>query len=189
MKSPHISRARDSPPETDHFKFFYDPCSPAEMCAADDVFFQGKLLPFGSPPAPAPKKDKIYNPRSQPREQRWPETVDGFNRPRGLWGGANTPEYQRLRKAPESDAKVLPPRSRPRWYLCVIGTVRLPAAMEMRDIRSRQRRRSTPVSEAAEHSGRWSFEGSKSWKLLRSLSCKGVESAVAAAPLRLVSHV
>lgn len=190
MKSTHISGARDSSPETDHFKFFHDPCFPAQMCAADDVFLQGKLLPFGTLPGPSPKKDKIYDPRRHhPREQRKLETAEGFNLPGGIWGGAMTPEYRRLRKAPESDTKVLPPRSRPRWYLCVLGTVRVPAAMEMRDIRSRQRRRSSPATEAADDSGRWSFEGSKSWKLLRSLSCKGLESAVAVAPLRLVSHV
>ncbi|KAG1326924.1 putative serine/arginine repetitive matrix protein 1-like [Cocos nucifera] len=145
------------------------------MCAADDVFLQGKLLPFGEAPPRPPKKDDIYNPRSLPRDQWRPET---------------TTEYQRLRKAPESDVRVppppQPPRSRSRWYLFVLGSVRVPATMEMKDIRRRQRRRSPAA--IPEDSGRWSFERSKSWKLLRSLSCTGM-SAVAAAPLSFVSHV
>ncbi|XP_008781936.1 uncharacterized protein LOC103701592 [Phoenix dactylifera] len=184
MNSPHFSDARNSPtgrcsapPRTDLFEFFFHgPRSPVEMCTADDVFLQGKLLPFGAAPPRPPKKDEIYKPRSLPRDQWQQEAATG---------------YRRLRKAPESDLRVPPPpqtpRTRSRWYLFVLGSVRVPAAMEIKDIRSRQRRR-CPAG-VPEDSGRWSRQGSKSWKLLRSLSCNGVESAVAAAPPSFVSHV
>ncbi|KAG1364447.1 serine/arginine repetitive matrix protein 1-like [Cocos nucifera] len=193
-----------SPPPTDPFEFFSGNLSAAEeMCSAEDVFLKGNLLPYKPPLQLSPtKRSDASAPKNAPFDHRRSESLDGINRPRGDGGLAG--EYQRLRRAAsETDPRTpqppppppppppqppATPRSRPKWYLVVFGSVRVPAAMEMKDIRNRQRRRRTTTLLA--ECGGWRCEGGRGpWKLLRSLSCKGVESTVAASPLNFVSRV
>ncbi|KAG1326417.1 serine/arginine repetitive matrix protein 1-like [Cocos nucifera] len=181
------------PPPTDTFEFFSGDLSTAEeMCSADDVFHQGQLLPYKPlPPQPSPAKTSdAPAPQIAPFDHRRSESLDRINRPRG---GARLPgKYRRLRRVvSDSDPRTpLPPptpRQRPKWYLVVFGPVRVPAAMEMKDIRNRQRRRRSP---SLAEGGRLGYEGgSRPWKLLQSLSCKGTESAVVSPPPSFVSHV
>ncbi|ONK70543.1 uncharacterized protein A4U43_C05F34800 [Asparagus officinalis] len=60
-------------------------------------------------------------------------------------------EYRKLRRVSDSDPKT---KSRPRWYVLVFGSVRVPAAMEMKEIRIRQRRRARPAGEEKGGGGR-----------------------------------
>ena len=70
------------------------------------------------------------------------------------------------------------------------GSVRVPAAMDMGEIRRRLRARQQQALAAAVAGNEQpssSSAGWAPWRLIRSLSCKGVEAvAAAAAPVRLV---
>ncbi|XP_010914144.1 uncharacterized protein [Elaeis guineensis] len=186
-----------SPPPTDTFEFSGDFSAAEEMCSADDVFHQGQLLPYKPPPPqPSPKKTSdAPAPKIAPFDHRRSESLDGINRRRS--GARLAAKYRRLRRAvSDSDPRAsLPPttqppatpRSRPKWYLVVFGPVRVPPAMEMKDIRNRQRRRrSTSVAEG----GGLRYDGGRRpWKLLQSLSCKAAESAAVLPPPSVVSRV
>jgi hypothetical protein len=69
----------------------------------------------------------------------------------------------------------LPRKLRPRWYQLVFGLVRAPLPeMEVRDIKRRANRKLVnPVSETR--------KSSAGWRLIRSLSCRAVESVAVAA--------
>lgn len=124
------------------------------------------ILPLGTSTPPTPKE--IGRRRHRPPPDTSPAgPVDGN-------AGLTKPEYRRLRRASSKrpDAKARPTHLHPP---CVLGPSRVPATMELSDIRSRQRR---PAGEASSRVG---------WMVLRSLSCNGIESAaVATAPLGLV---
>lgn len=71
-----------------------------------------------------------------------------------------------------------------RWHDMAFGTVRVPAATSMGEIRSRLRARQAggAANEPSSSAAAWA-----PWRLIRSLSCRGVEAvAAAAAPVRLV---
>ncbi|KAF0900119.1 hypothetical protein E2562_027442 [Oryza meyeriana var. granulata] len=75
---------------------------------------------------------------------------------------------------------------RVRWHEMAFGSVRVPAAMDMGEIRRRlqARRRRLADGEGDDAAAGWA-----PWRLIRSLSCKGVEAvavAAAAAPVRLM---
>ncbi|KAK3121228.1 hypothetical protein QOZ80_8BG0648890 [Eleusine coracana subsp. coracana] len=77
----------------------------------------------------------------------------------------------------------LQPR-RVRWHHMAFGSVSVPSAMDMGEIRRRLKARQALAGSANEPLTRWA-----PWRLIRSLSCKGVEAvavAAAAAPVRLV---
>ncbi|CAL9084677.1 unnamed protein product [Musa textilis] len=178
----------DPAAEPDPFEFFSSrsPGSPPPMCAATDVFLDGKIVPFG---APQPKRADVPS-----VVLRWLKSCavsEGSDRRSRFWGsGGKKPEYRRLRKASSCDGNALPQTQvasqRPGWYLCVLGSVWVPAKTDMRDIRSRQRRRSTETEACARSDGDV-VRGA--WRLLQSLSCTALESATDVAPLRSASHV
>ncbi|KAJ8485656.1 hypothetical protein OPV22_018141 [Ensete ventricosum] len=185
-----VSSKSDSPdsaaePDADHFEFFSFP-SPPDMCAAADVFLGGKILPFGAPP---PKRAENLG------DLCWQESCaasECSRRRRRFWGGRVKAEYRRLRSVSDCHGMVPPPaarQQRPRWYLCVLGSVRVPATMDISDIRSRQRRQPA-AAEADSRRGPSGDVGRATWKLLRSLSCTGLDSASAVTlPLRFAAHV
>ncbi|PAN34362.1 hypothetical protein PAHAL_6G086800 [Panicum hallii] len=145
------------------------PCSPDDDYYEDDDFEFTPLLP-------------------RPRRRRSTRT----ERPRTTVQAATAapappqPAQQRARRgAPTNAAAVAAPASRKvRWHDMAFGSVRMPAAMDMGEIRRRLHARQhgagdEPSSAAA--------AGWAPWRLIRSLSCKGVEAvAAAAAPVRLV---
>ncbi|KAG8046833.1 hypothetical protein GUJ93_ZPchr0008g11873 [Zizania palustris] len=74
-----------------------------------------------------------------------------------------------------------------RWHEMAFGSARVPAAMDMGEIRRRLQARSRRL--AAGEGDEAAAAGWAPWRLIRSLSCKGVEAvavAAAAAPVRLV---
>lgn len=67
------------------------------------------------------------------------------------------------------------------------GTVRLPAATSMGEIRRRLRARQALQAGGAANEPSSSAAAWAPWRLIRSLSCRGVEAvSAAAAPVRLV---
>lgn len=148
-----VHRALSSSP--DAFEFF----TPAtDMCYAEDVFLEGKLL--SSQPRPPP-------PGTLPLVHRRSESLDESRQPRGPAGK----RYGQGRAASDPD----PPsamKPQPKWYLFVLAPKRMPAAMVMEDIRNRQtRRRSPPTATGCKNRAR-----KGPWKLLRSLSCSRAHS-------------
>ncbi|CAL9152393.1 unnamed protein product [Musa hybrid cultivar] len=173
---------------SDPFEFFSS-CSPGSlppMCAATDVFLDGKIVPFG---APQPKRADV--PSVVVRSPKSCAVSDGSDLRSRFWViGGKKPEYRRLRKASNCDGNALPQtqvaRQRPGWYLFVLGSVRVPAKTDMSDIRSRQMRRSAAAGACARSEGDV-LRGA--WRLLQTLSCTALESATDVVPLRFASHV
>ncbi|KAG6470772.1 hypothetical protein ZIOFF_071852 [Zingiber officinale] len=168
---------RDHTVERGPFEFcFYSdsPDSPA-LCAADEIFLAGKILPFGAPP---PKRYQISEGELRRRDLLQVDhrttrcTADDVC----FWGGAQSKAgYRRLRKVSDCDGKELEKATaartqkephRPRWFLFVLGSMRVPETMDMGNIRNRQRRRRSRDSEPGGDVGRGT------WRLLRSLSCR-----------------
>ncbi|CAO2163869.1 unnamed protein product [Urochloa humidicola] len=85
-------------------------------------------------------------------------------------------------EAPASSRKL-------RWHDMAFGSVRVPASMDMGEIRRRlhARRQAVAGNEPSSATTAAAAAGWAPWRLIRSLSCKGVEAvAAAAAPVRLV---
>ncbi|WOK92672.1 hypothetical protein Cni_G01363 [Canna indica] len=180
MAVPSTTNGPDAAAEPDPFEFsFRCPFSPPAMCAADDIFLAGKILPFGAPPPPPKRAETSGDLRWKPEPPA--AAAQGPDRLRRLWSGGPKTGYRRMRRVSDcDDGKALlekaPPQvsarqQRPRWYLWVLGSVRLPATMDMSDIKNRQRRKILAAETGND------LNGGGSWKLLRSLSCRGLESA------------
>ncbi|KAL5220813.1 hypothetical protein ABZP36_025526 [Zizania latifolia] len=76
-----------------------------------------------------------------------------------------------------------------RWHEMAFGSARVPAAMDMGEIRRRLQARSRRLAAGEGDEAAAAAAGWAPWRLIRSLSCKGVEAvavAAAAAPVRLV---
>lgn len=167
---PESDPIRSNVDDGDLFEFCCTAAMP-DMCAADDVITGGKLLPLWIPPPP-PQPQKAQAP-----DHRRSNSLG--DPPHGCWGGKSTSggEYRKLRRVPDPEHKETAPdhpRPRPRWYVLVFGSVRVPAAMELKEMRVRQRRRSAPPVAAKDSGERGP------WRLLRSLSCKGMETTIIA---------
>jgi hypothetical protein len=82
-----------------------------------------------------------------------------------------------------------PRKQQVRWHDMAFGSARVPAAMDMGEIRRRLRARQLALAGGAAGNERppsSSAAGWAPWRLIRSLSCKGLEPvAAAAAPVRL----
>lgn len=155
-----------------------------EICIADDVIRDGKLLP------------SILKTHSY--DYRRCESEGGKN---GGGGGKLTEgEHGKLRRATSDPMgpQRNPPRPalkasrvRPRWYWLAFWSVRAPAEMGIDEIKIRQQRRRGPTATAEVADGVCGIESGKgAWRVIRSLSCKGSEVAVdvnVTAPLREVS--
>ncbi|GAU35201.1 hypothetical protein TSUD_204770 [Trifolium subterraneum] len=66
---------------------------------------------------------------------------------------------------------------KPRWYSLMFGKMKVPAEMELNDIKNRQVRRNPsksmfPASDSGENSDLNRSSGKVSWKILKALSCK-----------------
>ncbi|KAJ1267904.1 hypothetical protein BS78_07G094700 [Paspalum vaginatum] len=120
---------------------------------------------------------------SRPRPPRSAHT----KRPRTAQAAATHPQHAR-RGAPSVAAAVTtaPQPRKVRWHDMAFGSVRVPAAMDMGEIRRRLNARQALAAAGAGNEPS-SAVGWAPWRLIRSLSCKGVEAvAAAAAPVRLV---
>ncbi|RZR97314.1 hypothetical protein BHM03_00026467 [Ensete ventricosum] len=142
-----VHRALSSSP--DAFEFF----TPAtDLCYADDVFLEGKLL--SSQPRPPP-------PRTLPLVPRRSASLDERRQPRGPAGKQRG--QRRAASDPDLPSAIKP---QPKWYLFV------PAAMEIEDIRNRQTAQRSPSTAT----GCKSKERKDPWKFLRSLGCNRAHS-------------
>ncbi|KAH0466230.1 hypothetical protein IEQ34_006333 [Dendrobium chrysotoxum] len=143
-----------------------------EIYAADKLFHRGKLLPCKPitppPPSGAGQRKKISSLRLRLAES--PNSPD-----RWRYREADAGEYRRLRMAsPDLTPEAVGGKQSKRLP-CMLGVVRLPVEMEMKDIKTRQRRLGQPP-QAAENGRR----GFLYWGILQSLSCKAAESTAVA---------
>ncbi|XP_058068569.1 uncharacterized protein LOC131217649 [Magnolia sinica] len=199
-KCRNITTGKDrSTQNQEFFEFFNDFNS--EMCAADDIFFGGKILPYNNPilcktiegnqPWPTfHMRSKLLDVSHGPHAARHSFSADYQKLERV--SGSTTPSTPMPKRVSGSkcngDGDFSPQKvSRPKWYFLMFGSVTAPPVkMEMNDIRSRLRRRSPPGSIIAtpECNRRQTVsvsrepEGKSCWKLLRVLSCQGHANAV-----------
>ncbi|KAK1275428.1 hypothetical protein QJS04_geneDACA003999 [Acorus gramineus] len=141
---------------------FYKDFNSSEMCAAEDIFFCGKLLPLRPNQA-----NEEQTRRPKPTHRRKLESFDEFN------GGTTIREYLKGSSESRRLQRTTSQRPKPKWYVIVFGSVKVPGEMEMSDIRSRQMRRKPvppPLKTASVNRG-------SAWRLLQSLSCKGHDIA------------
>ncbi|KAK8953060.1 hypothetical protein KSP40_PGU009265 [Platanthera guangdongensis] len=159
---------------------FSFPIPPAaeESYAADKVFRHGRLLPFNVSLPTAPENSVETGKLCQTtplNNLRRSESLDGNTRQNR--SDAPSADYERLRRA-SSDPRPMPATgTSSKWPLFLLGSVRFPAEMEMRDIRNRQRRRCQAPAAAPTMSR---------WGILRALSCKAAENT-AMTPVRATS--
>ncbi|KAH0459456.1 hypothetical protein IEQ34_012270 [Dendrobium chrysotoxum] len=142
-------------PDLFDFSFPLPPATKESNTSMSDAFLHGQLLPNNS--APTPKLPPFVHRRA--------ESLDGND------GEAHAVDYASLRRAC-SDPRPAAGRSKRGPFFALVP-VKLPAEMEMRDMRSRQRRQGPP--ELVERCGRGSC-----WSILRALSCKAAESTTVA---------
>ena len=149
----------------------------ANACSPDDDYYEDDDFEF-TPLLPRPRR------RRSARSERPRTTVQAAAATPAL---PQPPQQRARRGAPASTSAVAvaaPASRKVRWHDLAFGSVRVPAAMDMGEIRRRLHARqhgagNEPSSAAA--------AGWAPWRLIRSLSCKGVEAvAAAAAPVRLV---
>lgn len=184
--SANHSRRSSSDPTADFFFEFLvsrDDDDHLVTSPADDVIFRGRLLPYFNPPPPrrslslssaAARAALIGRPRR-------PETQT-IRPSRSL-------DCRKLRRNSSSKAEIFSrnssnnsrntnsdPKTTLPWYWLVFGLpVRVPAEMDLKDIKSRQFRRNIPpASLFSGESERFSGgrRSSASWRLLSVLSCK-----------------
>ncbi|KAG0479891.1 hypothetical protein HPP92_010512 [Vanilla planifolia] len=153
----------------DIFDFsFKVPQAAEEMYAADEIFLHGQLLPF-NPSVQRPSTAKAKRAKLQTLSHRRAESLNSLDHRRreDAWAA----EYERLRRAGSDTRAVVGAERRPRWLIFVLGAVRFPAEMEMKEIKTRQRRREAPAVSAAGHCWR-----RIRWGILHSLSCRAADS-------------
>ncbi|OEL14113.1 hypothetical protein BAE44_0024866 [Dichanthelium oligosanthes] len=124
----------------------------------------------------------------RPRRRRSART----ERPRTVQAAATLAQPQppqRARRGAPTSSVATPASRKVRWHDMAFGSVRVPAAMDMGEIRRRlnARRQALAVAGAGNEPSSAAAVGWAPWRLIRSLSCKGVEAVkAAAAPVRLV---
>ncbi|KAF8654978.1 hypothetical protein HU200_061410 [Digitaria exilis] len=147
------------------------PCSPDD----DDDYYEDDDFEF----TPLLLKPRRW--RSRARTER-PRTTDQV-------AAATIAQLQPPPQRPRRGAAAVattPASRKVRWHDMAFGSVRVPAAMDMGDIRRRLNSRPQAMARN-EPSSSAAAAGWAPWRLIRSLSCKGVEAvAAAAAPVRLV---
>ncbi|XP_020697166.2 uncharacterized protein LOC110110160 [Dendrobium catenatum] len=142
-------------PDLFDFSFPLPPATKESNTSMSDVFLHGQLLP----------KNSATTPKLPPFVHRRADSLDGND------GEAHAVDYPPLRRAC-SDPR--PPAGRwKKGHFFALVPVKFPAEMEMRDMRTRQRRQGPP--ELVECCGRRSC-----WSILRAMSCKAAESTTVA---------
>jgi len=162
--------------------------SSSDMCPADDIIFCGKLLPL---------KNLIVEEDKSSARRRRSESLSAVTRSnsvstctgsrRLMMRNSKSLDYNRLRECSSSEVDrnfsarsgALPEAAskkatKPRWYSLMFGTMKVPAEMELSDMKNRQVRRnaSSTMFIAAEKVGGNRSPGKVSWRILKALSCK-----------------
>ncbi|CAH8322465.1 unnamed protein product [Eruca vesicaria subsp. sativa] len=174
-------------------------CSPAE-----NIIFGGKIIPLNyqnailsSPEYIRPRistrseslsaiqGNKLIHPvaRDNARPIRISRSLDHRNLTRG------DASPTRSKTKPETVSSGNKKSIKPRWYVIMFGMVKFTPETELRNIKSRQVRRSVPPvmfpspADRRPRRTRGSSSPSPSWRLLNALSCKEPTSVAATAPL------
>ncbi|KAK8697580.1 hypothetical protein V6N13_113721 [Hibiscus sabdariffa] len=201
-----LSRRSSSEAAPEFFEFLSD--LSYDMCPADDIIFCGKLIPLNEQPIPfqtskdysfeQDRKNHVLHKRSESFSElltRSDSTKEYTKRLRN----SRSLDYKKLRrydmernpstrstKKPEASAIKVNKR---RWYVFMLGTVKFPPEMELKDIKSRQFRRNPSVmfptveDYGKRHSGNRSSGKGSSWSLLKALSCRDHSSVAVATSL------
>ncbi|KAJ4709323.1 3-oxoacyl-[acyl-carrier-protein] synthase 3 protein 3 [Melia azedarach] len=220
------SQARRSSTERhdQFFEFLSDLSS--EMCPAEDIIFCGKLVPFKEQPSSPKQRSRIIlakedkTPGALRRRSESLSELETYSTHSNstknykLLRTSRSLDYQKLRRfcssksSPETDMERSSsvrsvgksdkkPVVKPRWYFPMFGMLKFPPEMDLRDIKSRQIRRSSSVMFPSvdaggnftvnRSSGKGSTSSSSSWRFIKALSCKDHASVAATTPL-CVSH-
>ncbi|XWS28092.1 hypothetical protein CRYUN_Cryun25bG0036100 [Craigia yunnanensis] len=205
------SRRSSSEAAPDFFEFLSDLSS--DMCPADDIFFCGKLIPLKQQPLsfqtredyPFGEKSKnhVLRKRSESLSELRSSSItrsDSNKNSTTLLRNSRSLDSQMLHRSdmernPSTRSlgkpEVSPKKTvKPRWYVFMSGMVKFPPEMELKDIKSRQFRRSPSVMfpTVEEKDGSKKFAGNRSsgkgssWSLLKALSCKDHTSVAVTSP-------
>ncbi|XVE79994.1 hypothetical protein DITRI_Ditri14bG0102900 [Diplodiscus trichospermus] len=199
-KSSHPQSRRSSSEATPEFFEFLSDLS-SDMCPADDIIFCGKLIPLKHQTInsfrtwednPLGKsKNHVLRKRSESLSELCSSSINRSNSNKNstrLLRNSRSLDYQKLRRSdmernPSTrsleKAEVSPKKAvKPRWYIFMFGMVKFPPEMELKDIKSRQFRRSPSLMFPSMEDGGKKFAGNPSsvkgcsWSLLKALSCK-----------------
>ncbi|XP_077214724.1 uncharacterized protein LOC143849552 [Tasmannia lanceolata] len=199
-------RENQAPQDQDLFEFFNT--FNTEMCAAEDIFLRGKILPYKPPKQEFEKRKSFVHFRSESLNnfQTPRSSIEKFHRPSfsvdykklDRVSSSKTPNPNRNSVSSCFGGNDFPVRridsSKRKWQnLFTFGLVKPRVEMEMKDIRNRQRRRNPstfyPAFDGGETVSVSRDEGNKkssSWKLIRALSCSSnVERSVVSSLARV----
>ncbi|XP_030544206.1 uncharacterized protein LOC115750790 [Rhodamnia argentea] len=200
---------------SDFFEFFIDLGS--HMRSADDLIVSGKLVPLQDQSAWPSSRGAAMGRRCESLSELERSSVSRSRSSRAqLARSSRSLDYRKLCRPSNSlvgeaertsssarsmgrlESIVTKP-SRPRWRMLPLGVVKLPAEMELRDMRSRQLRRNPstliappPPPVVAGVGGnlavdRGGWKGS--WKLIKALSCKDPATVAVATSFACLPHV
>lgn len=217
-------------PQDQFFEFLSGDFS-SEMCPAEDIIFCGKLISSTPQPAPSQilsneaktqgvlhrRSESLSNLDSYATTHRSNSTKNNHQ----FLRISRSLDYQKLRRfgssktSPDLDIERSASvksvgksdnnkkaSSKPKWYFPMFGIVKFPPEMDMRDIKSRQFRRSSSVmfpsldaegnfpanrGTGGKSSSSYSSSSSSSWKFIKALSCSDHASVAVTASL-CVSH-
>ncbi|XP_077214720.1 uncharacterized protein LOC143849547 [Tasmannia lanceolata] len=201
-------RENQAPQDQDLFEFFNT--FNTEMCAAEDIFLRGKILPYKPPKQEFENRKSFRHLRSESlnyfQTPRSSIAQEKFHRPSfsvdykklDRVSSSKTPNQNRNSIGSCFGGTDFPVRridsSKRKWQnLFTFGLVKPRVEMEMKDIRNRQRRRNPstfyPAFDGGETVSVSRDEGNKksySWKLIRALSCSSnVERSVVSSLARV----
>ncbi|GMI89098.1 hypothetical protein like AT4G30230 [Hibiscus trionum] len=201
------TRRSSSEADPEFFEFLSD--LSYDMCPADDIIFCGKLIPLNEQHIPfqTPKdysseenrNNRVLRKRSESfselsitRSDSTRECTERLRNSRSLdykklrrYDMERNPSTRSTRKAEVSSIKV----NKRRWYVFMLGMVKFPPEMELKDIKSRQFRRNPSVmfprveDYGKRLSGNRSSGKGSSWSLLKALSCRDHSSVAVATSL------
>lgn len=193
----------DAAPE--FFEFLSDLSS--DMCPADDIIFCGKLIPLKQLPLSLQTrvdyKNHVLPKRSESVSELHSSSITrsgSIKKITTLLRNSRSLDYQKvhrsnmgrnpLTRSVEKPEVSFKKEVKPRWYVFMFGMVKFPLEMELKDIKSRQFRRSSPsvMFPSAEDgckklADNRSSDKCFSWRLLKALSCRNRTSVAVTSSL------
>lgn len=163
---PDAGKRRSSAADEDFFEFSSEDFSNSFAYPSDNkIVFCGKIIPYRLPPDETQKPQNKNHDRKKPKKKRgfflfrWGSLFSNKSRNSRSWPGRISSSkslplelekykcghgYMPNKCVDEYDfakVKILTPPLKSRWYLFMFGLNRLPAEMELTDIRTRQSRK------------------------------------------------
>ncbi|XP_039002242.1 uncharacterized protein LOC120128672 [Hibiscus syriacus] len=158
--NPGLTRRSSSESAPEFFEFLSD--LTYDMCPADDIIFCGKLIPLNQQQQIPFEENKIKNNVLRKRSESFSELrsesatrSDSTKEHTKCLRNSRSLDYKKLRRydmernpskrsARKSDISAMKVNKR-RWYVLMLGMVKFPPEMELKDIKSRQFRRNQSV--------------------------------------------